>query len=269
MFLKAMRSFTAIFLVFFISSCSEYAKILKSSDVEMKYKKAIEYYDEEEYSKALSLFDELGTLFRGTSRSEIVHYYIANCHFNLKDHYFAGYYYKNYAKTYPKSPKAEEALYKSAYCSYLNSPTHSLDQQETNQAIEEFQLFLNRFPQTELKDSTNAMISELRSKLELKAYENAKLYYQMEEYKSATLSLRNLLKEFPESPHREEIEFLIVKSSYLLAANSIDSKKEERYAATIESYHKFVDEYGSSGKYIKQAESYYDSALRELDKMKF
>jgi outer membrane protein assembly factor BamD len=88
--------------------------------------------------QGLSLFDELGTLFRGTSRSEIVHYYIANCHYKLKDNYFAGYYYKNYAKTYPNSPKAEEALYRSAYCSYLNSPTYSLDQQETEQAIEEF-----------------------------------------------------------------------------------------------------------------------------------
>lgn len=264
-----MRVFSAIFLVFLISSCSEYAKILKSSDVELKYKKAIEYYDDGEYSKALSLFDELGTLFRGTSRSEIVNYYIANCHFNLKDYYFAGYYYKNYAKTYPKSPKAEEALYKSAYCSYLNSPSYSLDQQETNQAIEEFQMFLNRFPKSELKDSTNVMISELRSKLEMKAYDNAKLYYQMEEYKSATLALRNLLKDFPESPHREEIEFLIVKSSYLFAVNSIDSKKEERLTATIESYHKFVDEFGSSGKFTKEAESYYDSAVRELDKMKF
>lgn len=269
MFFKAMRTGILLLLSIFTLSCSEYTKVLKSNDIEYKYKRAVEYYDEGEYSKALSIFDELGTLFRGTSRSEIVHYYIANCHFNLKDNYFAGYYYKNYAKTYPNSPKAEECLYKSAYCSYLNSPTASLDQSETEQAIDEFQLFLNRYPNSELKDSTNAMISDLRSKLELKAYENARLYYQMENYKSATVALKNMLREFPESPHREEIEFLIVKSSFLLASNSIDSKKEERFNETIESYHKFVDNYGEKSKYIKQAETYYSNALRELDKMKF
>jgi outer membrane protein assembly factor BamD len=113
------------------------------------------------------------------------------------------------------------------------------------------------------------MIMELRSKLEQKAFDNAKMYYQMENYKSATVALENMLREFPESPHKEEIEFLIIKSSYLLAVNSIDTKKEERFNATIESYHKFVDDYGNDSKYIKQAEGFYSNALRELDKMKF
>ncbi len=264
-----MRPILIILTVVLFSACSGYNKILKSNDIDLKYESAVAYYEDGEYLKALSLFDELGTLLRGTSRSETVHYYIADCHYKLKDNYFAGYYYKNYAKTYPNSEKAEEALYMSAYCCYLNSPTHSLDQQETEQSIEEFQLFLNRYPNTTLKDSTNAMIAQLRSKLELKAYDNAKLYYEMENYKSATVALENMLRKFPESPHREEIEYLMVKSNYLLAVNSIESKKEERYNATIESYHKFVDTYGTESKFVKQAEAYYSNALRELDKMKF
>jgi len=263
-----VRLFFILFLVLSITSCSEYNKILKSNDIELKYVKAVEYYDKGEYNKALSLFDELGTLFRGSNRSEIVHYYIANSHFNLKDYYFANYYYKNFAKTYPTSPKAEESFYRSAYCSYLNSPNPSLDQKDTHQAIDEFQLFLNKYPETALKDSANAMVDELRAKLEAKAYEIAKLYYQTENYKSATVALNNLLKDFPESSRKEEIEFLIVKSSYLLAVNSIETKKEERLTATIESYHKFVDSFQNS-KYIREAENYYSSAIRELDKMKF
>ena len=112
------------------------------------------------------------------------------------------------------------------------------------------------------------MIDELRLKLEKKAFDNAKLYYLTENYKSATVALQNMLRDIPDSPHREEIEFLVVKSSYLLADNSIESKKEERLTNTIENYHKFVDKYKDS-KYIKDAESYYVDALRELDKMKF
>ncbi len=270
MFFKVVRNALFIFtLVFVISSCSDYNKVLKSNDIDYKYNRAVEYYEKGEYAKALSLFDELGTLLRGTSRSEAVHGYIAECHFNLKDNYFAAYYYKNNAKSYPNSPKAEEALFKSAYCSYLNSPNYSLDQRETEQAIEEFQLFLNRYPKSTLKDSTNTMIAELRSKLESKAFENARLYYQTENYKSATVALNTMLREFPESPHREEIEFLIVKSNYLLAINSVDAKKEERFNATIEAYHKFVDDYGSTSKLVKEAEVYYANSVRELDKIKF
>ncbi len=264
----SVRLFLVFFLAIGLVSCSEYNKVLKSSDVELKYTKAIEYYDAGEYNKALSLFDELGTLFRGSSRSEIVHYYIANCHYQLKDYYFANYYFKNFAKTYPNSPKAEDSFFRSAYCSYLNSPNPSLDQKDTEQAIDEFQLFLNRYPTTTLKDSANAMIDELRMKLEVKAFEIAKLYYQTENYKSATVALNNVLREFPESSRREEINFLMVKSSYLLAINSIETKKEERLTATIETYHKFVDSFDDS-KYRREAEEYYSNALRELDKMKF
>jgi len=267
MFSQNMR-YTFIFLVVLFTSCSEYSKVLKSSDVEYKYSKAVEYYEEGQFSKALSLFDELGTLFRGSDRSQEIHYYIANSHFALEDYYFAAYYYKNFTKTYPRSGRAEEALFKSAYCSYLNSPSSNLDQTDTEQAIDEFQLFLNRYPQSDLKDSTNVMIDELRLKLEEKAFNNAKLYYLTEEYKSATVALQNMLVDFPDSPHREEIEFLVVKSSYLLAINSIASKKEERLNDTIEHYHKFVDSFQDS-EYVKKAEDYYADALRELDKMKF
>lgn len=263
-----LRIFLISIAVILLAGCSEYNKVLKSSDVEYKYTKAKEYYNEGEYSKALSLFDELGTLFRGSARSQEVQFYIADCHYHIRDYYFANYYYKNFANTYPASPKSEVALFRSAYCSYLNSPVSSLDQTETKQAIDEFQLFLNRYPNTDLKDSTNTMIDELRGKLERKAFDNAKLYYLTEDYKSATIALENMNKDFPDSPHREEIEFLIVKSSYELAMNSIASKKEERLNATIENYHRFVDNFQDS-KYIKKAESYYAEAVNELEKMKF
>lgn len=267
-YFQDLRYLFFLFSIVVLTSCSEYNKILKNPDVQKKYEAAKVYYEEEEYEKALSLFDELGTIMRGGPESENVHFYIANCHFELRDYYFANYYYKNFVKTYPSSPRSEVASYKSAYCSYLNSPKSSLDQSETEKAIDEFQLFLNRYPQTELKDSTNAMIAELRSKLEKKAFDNAKLYYLTEDYKSATVALKNLMRDFPESPHREEIEFLIVKSSYLLAINSVESKKEERLNNTIENYHNFVDDFGES-EYIKEAEDYYSNAIRELDKMKF
>ncbi len=259
----------ALFLaLLFSTSCSEYNKVLKSNDVDYKYTKAVEYYNDGEYNKALSLFDELGTLLRGSEKSEDIHYYIANCHYNLGEYYFASYYYKNFTRTFPHSDKAETTLFRSAYCSYLNSPEYSLDQTDTEKAISEFQLFLNRFPASALKDSANAMVFELREKLERKAFENAKLYYTTGQYQSATLALENVLKDYPASTYREEIEFLIVKSSYLLAMNSVTSKKVDRLNDTIDNYHRFVDAYADS-RFINEAETFYANALRELDKMKF
>ena len=253
--------------VFISAGCSKYSKVLKSDDLAYKYTKAIEYYNDEEYIKCIPIFEELITLYRGTDKSEMVYYYYAMAHFGVKDYYLSSYYLKNFVKTYPSSNYAENCAFLSAYCSYLSSPNYELDQADTKTAVSEMQLFLDRYPSSTKRDSCNNIIDELREKLAEKSYQNAKLYQQTENYKSAVVSLNNTIKDYPNSKHIEELNFLIVKSNFLLAINSIPAKKEERFKETIKSYTTFVDLFAKS-KYINQAENYYDSSIKELEKLK-
>ena len=39
------------------------------------------------------------------------------------------------------------------------------------------------------------MTTELNGRLDRKAYENARLYYKMEDYQAASVALRNVLKD--------------------------------------------------------------------------
>ena len=48
---------------------------------------------------------------------------------------------------------------------------------------------------------------------------------------------------------------------------SIDVKKVERFEETIKSYHNFVDSFKNSS-YYREAENYYLSSLKELEKLK-
>ena len=61
--------------------------------------------------------------------------------------------------------------------------------------------------------------------------------------------------------------FLSLKSNYLYAENSVDVKKVERFEETIKSYHNFVDSFKNSN-YYREAENYYLSSLKELEKLK-
>ena len=65
--------------------------------------------------------------------------------------------------------------------------------------------------------------------------------------------LNNLLIDYPGNSYREEAHFLILKSSYELAINSISTKIEERLQNTLDAYLVFNDNYPES-KYIKQAQ---------------
>lgn len=255
-----------IVLTILISSCSKYSKILKSQDLNEKYEAAIKYYEEKDYYKAYPLLEELTVIYRGTSKAEKLAYYYSYCDYYTGDYILAGSRFKNFSLTYPNSQYAEECLFMSAYCHYLLSPDYSLDQEDTKSAISELQLFLNKYPKSPLADSSNALIDDLHWKLEMKDYANAKQYYKMRNYKSSIIALKNVLKDFPDTEYKEEISFLILKSSYLLAINSIESKKEQRIKDTLTTYIKFADEFSKSV-YLREAEKLYEDILSEKQKL--
>lgn len=264
---KKVSSLLIIVCTLIFTSCNTYNRLLKSSDFELKYSKAVEYYSKKNYVKALPLLEELMTVYRGTAKAEQVSYYYAYSNFGLGDYLLASYHLKNFVRTFPKSEFAEEAMFTSAYCYFLDSPSYSLDQENTVKAINEFQLFINLYPSsTRIKDC-NEYIDKLRSKLERKYYEIALLYYNIEDYKASMQAFKNLLKDFPDNPYREEANFMILKSNYLLAKNSVSEKRSERYKSTIENYYKFIDKYSNS-KYLSEAESIFESSQKQLNKDK-
>ena len=268
-------SFNKIFSNFFIYtfilalliSCSEYNKVLKGSDYNLKFEKAIEYYNNDQCYKSLPLLEELMSYFRMTSKGEDVYYYYAKNHYCMGDYYLAGYYFKRFVKNFPQSVRVEECAFNSAVCLMMNSPDYYLDQSESYKAIDEFQLFMSKYPNSYLVDSCDKMVSDLRGRLERKSFEKGKLYFKMEKFRSATIALNTTILEFPDTEFKEEVLFLILKSNFLFASNSVDSKKVERFEESIKSYYTFVDSFKSS-KFVNEAESFYLSTIDELEKLK-
>ncbi len=265
MFMK-MRKFSLGLLVLavLLSSCGNFNKILKSSDYEYKYKKAIEYYEDGEYVKAGTLFQELVNIFRGTSRADKVYYYYAKSMIGQKDYLMAGHYFKTLVKEFPTSEHVEEAQYMTGYCSYLISPKARLDQTVTQEAIDALQLYINLYPFNERVDEANRLIDELEDKLVHKSYLNAKLYYDFKNYKAAVIALDNSLNKYPDSQYREELMFMLLESKYLLAMGSVQDKKELRLSNALDEYFTFIDEFPDS-KYKKQATRYFETTSELLN----
>lgn len=250
-------------LTTFLLSCSEYQKLLKSSDYNLKYEKAVAYYEKGDYYRAQTLFDELVSIFKGSDKSEKILYYYADCHYQQEDYVLGAYYFENFAKTFPYSDSTEKASFTAAYCYFLNSPKYNLDQTDTKKAIDAMQLFINKYPASPRVTEANEIIEKLYSKLELKSYESAKLYFKLGEYHAATIALRNSMKSYPDTKYREELMYLIVKSNYLLAENSIKEKQGERYQNTITEYYSFIDEFPES-EYLDEIEKMYTKSVNQI-----
>jgi len=237
-----------------IAGCkSKYEKIRASNDTAKKYREAVRLYEKKDYSKALGLFDDLVTKYRGTAEAEDLSYYFAYTHYKLRDYTTARYHFKTFADTYASSAKAEECRFMAAYCFYLESPSFSLDQENTIKAIEALQLFINLYPKSERVAEASKLISNLRDKLETKSYANARLFLDIGDFKSAVIAFRNSAREFPDTKYAEEMEFLTIKAQALYAKASFEIKQEERYNEAIQLYVEFAQNYATS-KYLKEAE---------------
>ena len=201
-------------IILLLNSCNEYQKILKSSDLDFKFDKAVELFNNEEYVKAFPLFDELLLLHRGTNKAEQIYYYYSLSEYEKGNLLSAAHHLKNFANTYSSNINAEECAYLSVYCYYLLSPKYSLDQINTYKALDEATIFLDTYPLSIYHDDCLALQTKLKLKLDRKSFESAKLYYTTENYKSAIHAFNFTLKENPNSSFIEEILFFQLKSLF-------------------------------------------------------
>jgi outer membrane protein assembly factor BamD len=200
------------------------------------------------------LFEELVAIYRGNPRAEEMYYYLAYCKYFMGELVTSSFLFSDYAQKYPGSPHADEFEFMTAKCFYQISDPYYLDQTYTDKAINQFQLFLSRNPDSKHKEESMKYLSELRERLAKKAFEQARLYEKIGYHKAAVEAFKNMTNTYPDSKFREESQFLLLKSSVDLAESSVASKKIDRYEEALDFHEKFVEKFPES-KFAGEAEN--------------
>ncbi|WP_037373789.1 outer membrane protein assembly factor BamD [Salinimicrobium xinjiangense] len=254
-------------VILLFTSCGDYQKLLKSKDTGLKYSTAENLYNEakeedsrRKYRKALRLFEQLVPEYRGKPQGQKLMFLFADTYYELNDYYLAGYQFERFVETYPESEKIEEAAFKGAKSYYFLSPPYYLDQTETQQGITKLQGFINRFPESDKMEEANNLITELRIKLERKAYEIAKQYHHTESYTAAITAFDNFISEYPGSPFREKAFYYKFESAYLYAINSYAYAMPARLEAARD-YYEDYKRYYPEGEFIDLAEA----AIKDIE----
>ena len=144
-------------------------------------------------------------------------------------------------------------------CLYQSTYRYELDQQPSRVAIAAIEEFLYDYPGSEYQEVCRKMLEDLYQRLDQKAFESAKLYYTIEDYKAATHALKETLKENPESLYREEILYYIVAANYQYANNSLPELQRARFLNVIDEYYNFISEYPDS-KYRREVDNMFRKA---------
>lgn len=258
-----------LLLMFTLTACGEYNKLLKSADYEEKYEWAKKYFEQKKYSRSITLLQELVPIYKGTEHAEESLYLLARSFFQAKDYSSAAQYFKTYYNTYPKGEYAELARYYTGYGFYLDSPEARLDQKETYTAIDELQMFLEYYPTSDRKESVMGHIFELQEKLAQKELHNAQLYYNLgsymvtlgNNYLSAEIVAQNALRDYPYSKLREEFYMIILRSKYEESNISVAQKQQDRLREVIDEYYTYKNEY-PEGKHVKEATRIFNTVSK-------
>ena len=250
-----------------LAACSGYEKVLKSSDINYKLKKANEYYDKRQYTKANTVYYSLLPVLKGTKDFEALFFRYAYSAYHLKDYLAASYHFKSFTEYFPSSKDAEEAEYMHAYCLYLMSPKPSLEQTSTAKAMEAMQSYINTHPKSKRLDEANQLMVAMRQKLETKDANAAKLYFNIGQYKAASVSYENVLETYPESSKADYYQYMMMRSFYEFAKISVKEKQEERFGNASSAYEELKATYPQST-YLTDATKLYTQVQNNINQLR-
>ncbi len=245
---------------FLATSCkSQYDALLKTADVELKYSGAMDYYNAKKYLKAATLFDQLLLPLKNTEKDDTVQFYLGLSNYKFGDITTAEANFETFVQVFPRSPFTEEAKFLRIECLYDGTYRFELDQMPTYKAMSAINEYLYEHPNSKNIKRCRDMLVDLQERLDKKSFEAAKLYYTIEDYRSAAYALKTVLKENADNQYREEIMYYIIAANYHYANNSIPVRQKERFMALVDEYYNFVSEYPES-KYKKEVDGWFAKA---------
>ena len=274
-FLPFMRKLTLLLgICGILFSCSEYQKVYKSEEIAPKFKLGEQLYNEGNYKKAQRLFEQIVPGYRGKPGAEKLMYMYGNCFYELEDFQTASYQLERFVKGYPRSEKLEEMSFKAAKSTYYGSPRFSLDQEETDRAILKLQNFMNQYPDSQYFKEASDLALELDKKLQTKYYEIAKGFHHRitggspfkDDYTAAITAFDNFLRDYPGSEYKEKALYYKFETAYLLAENSVDKQKKERFESAIKYFDKWKQFSKGSSDFDKDATKLREKINAELEK---
>lgn len=270
--MKRAFLYAACVATLLFTSCGDYVKVQKTTDYDYRYEAAKQYYAEGEYNRAALFLQEMVTGLKGTDKGEESLFLLGMSSYKSRNYDAATAYFRKYYETYPEGVYTEKAHFYCGMSLFNNVPEIKLDQTTTLEASSEFQQFLELYPNSVFSDMAQANIFKLQDRLVEKEYLSAKLYYDLgsyfgnctnggSNYQACIVTAENAIKDFPYMTRREDFAILILRAKFELAAQSVESKKEERYHNAIDEYYGFTNEYPES-KYLKEAEELFNKAKK-------
>jgi outer membrane protein assembly factor BamD len=188
--------------------CTKQSINLNRLTPEQQLEHAKRIFNKKNYFKSKMQFSIIVLNNPGSRIIEEAQYYLAESHLYLKEYLLAIMEYEKLSRSLPNSPYVEKSQFKIGICYYKLSPGYALDPENTYKAITQFQIFLEEFPESELKKEAEEYLTELRNKLAKKEFKTGVLYKKMAYFKAAIISFETVLESYYDTKFGDDALYL-------------------------------------------------------------
>lgn len=262
--MNVVRLFFALLVIStLVLGCSNAGRISYTTPQEA-FGKGRALYEEGRYDLAIQYFQGVFSFGRTHQWAPDAQLYLARSYKENGEFLLAANEYERFTKIYRADERLPEANFEWATTYFDLSPESALDQSDTKRAIQEFELFMDRFPDNDLVNDAQEMIVQLRTKLAKKQFDTAKLYERRELHEAAALSFESVFDLYPDTEWAQQALVGAIRSYIAYSDQSIPSRQAERLQAAIKNYDRLTQIFQESP-YLKEAESLYKEAQSKLD----
>jgi outer membrane protein assembly factor BamD len=174
---------------------------------EEQFEYAKKLFDREKFEDAKLQFSIIVLNNSGNRIIEKAQFYLAESYYGLKDYITASSEYEKLIRSMPQSSFVDDAAYKIGLCYLELAPSYGLDQEYTLKANEQFERFLEDYPDSELKTEAAARLAEVRNTLAKKEFKTGELYYKLRYDKAALISFDAVLATYPDTEWADDALF--------------------------------------------------------------
>lgn len=163
--------------------------------------------------------------------------------------------YREFLAFYPTNPRADYAQMQLGMVHFNQMLGPQRDQTATKEAIREFEVFVQRYPNSPLINQVRQRLREAKDRLSDSDLAAGNTYLAMRHYSGAELRYRYILDNDPEYTRKDELYFRL--------AEAIEKSHPQRKAEALPYYERLLNEYEKSER-LEEARQRVDRLKAEL-----
>ena len=202
-------------LLLWMSCASNKVEKIEDLSDELLFSQGMKEMEEEDWDKAVDYFTKLERYFPRSPHLEEARLAKADAHFSkgrVSGYIEALAEYQAFQSFYPSSPKLDYVQFQIGLCYFKQMYSYDRDPSYTLQAYQAFKTFVEKYPQSSLREEGLKHFTECKTRLARHEFTVGEYYFKRKTYLPAIQRFRGALKDYPDSDWQDELYYFLGES---------------------------------------------------------